>query len=166
VFSKPTVISWNVNLKLLRAHMLHVVLNVRTVWCNNRLYQLWNVSWTRGLFSVCFGLCSAVVYMFMSHSCHVRRFVELRDIEMLLEVLKFLGPNTAGCCMERLNWFVSLWHREAFIIPMAFVMHHSVVAFTKWIFLMSKKQKEWSQTSNEVETVHCPQRNARHNSPF
>jgi len=35
----------------------------------------------------------------MSHSCRVRRFVELPDIETLLEVLKFLGPNTAGCCM-------------------------------------------------------------------
>jgi len=30
VFSKPTVISWNVNSKLMRAPTLHVVLNVRT----------------------------------------------------------------------------------------------------------------------------------------
>jgi len=36
--------------------------------------------------------------MFMSRSCRVRRFVELRDIEMLLEVLKFRGPDTAGRC--------------------------------------------------------------------
>jgi len=99
VFSKPTVISWNINLKLLRALTLHVVLNKCTVWCKNHLYQLWNVSWTRGLFSVCFGLCSAVVNMFMSRSRHARRLVELWDIEMLLEVLKFLGPDTAGCCM-------------------------------------------------------------------
>jgi len=34
----------------------------------------------------------------MSHNCRVRRFVELRDIEMLLEVIKFLGPDTAGRC--------------------------------------------------------------------
>jgi len=25
-----------------------------------------------------------------------------------------------------------------------------------------KKQKEWSQTSNEVETAYCAQRNVRH----
>jgi len=55
------------------------------------------VSRTRGHFSACFELCNAVVNM-MSHSCRVRRFVELRDIEMLLEVLKFLGPDTAGHC--------------------------------------------------------------------
>jgi len=29
-----------------------------------------------------------------------------------------------------------------------------------------KKQKEWSQRSNEVETVHCPQRNVQHISVF
>jgi len=29
-----------------------------------------------------------------------------------------------------------------------------------------KKQKEWSQTSNEVETVHCLQRNICHISAF
>jgi len=29
----------------------------------------------------------------------VRRFVELWDVEMLPEVLKFLGPDTAWCCM-------------------------------------------------------------------
>jgi len=29
-----------------------------------------------------------------------------------------------------------------------------------------KKQKEWSQTSNEVETVHCPQQNVWHISAF
>jgi len=34
----------------------------------------------------------------MSHSCHVRRFVELQDIEMLLEVLKIFGSDTAGRC--------------------------------------------------------------------
>jgi len=54
------------------------------------------------------------------------------------------------------DWFVSMWRHEAFIIPMAFVMHHSFVAFMKRILLMWNN-KEWSQTSNEVETVHCPQ---------
>jgi len=39
----------------------------------------------------------------MSHSCCVQKFAELRDIEMLLEVLKFLGPDAAGCCLLRLN---------------------------------------------------------------
>jgi len=29
-----------------------------------------------------------------------------------------------------------------------------------------KKQQEWSQTSNEVETVHCLRRNAWHNFTF
>ena len=49
-------------------------------------------------FSACFGQCNAVVNMFMSHSCRVRIFVELQDVEMLLEVLNFLGPDTAGRC--------------------------------------------------------------------
>jgi len=39
VFSKPAVISWNVNSKFLRARTLHVVLMCALhVWCNNRLY--------------------------------------------------------------------------------------------------------------------------------
>jgi len=48
---------------------------------------------------------------------------------------------------------------------MAFVMHHSVGAFTKWILLMLKNRKR-SQIINKVETVHCPRWNARHNSTF
>jgi len=62
------------------------------------MYQSLKVSRTRGHFSACFELCNAVVNVFMSHSCRVRTFVELRDIEMLLEVLKFHGPDTAGRC--------------------------------------------------------------------
>ena len=51
-----------------------------------------------GHFSACFELCNAVVNMFKSHSCRVGRFVELRNVEMLLEVLKCIGPDTAGRC--------------------------------------------------------------------
>ena len=32
--------------------------------------------------------------------------------------------------------------------------------------LIDVKNKEWSQTSNKVETVHCLRQNARHNSAF
>jgi len=32
--------------------------------------------------------------------------------------------------------------------------------------LIDVKKTEWSQTSNEVETVHCSRRNPWHNSAF
>ena len=79
-------------------------------------------------FSTCFKLCSEVVNMLMSHSCRVQRFVELRNIEMLLEVPKFLGPDTAGRCTavrKDLTDLLACGVHEAFIIPMAFVMHNS-----------------------------------------
>jgi len=62
------------------------------------------------------------------YSCRVRRFVELRNIEMLLEVPKFLGPDTVGRCTavrKDLTDLLACGVHEAFIIPMAFVMHNS-----------------------------------------
>ena len=71
VFNNPTVISWNVNSKLLRP--MHCMLSwtcALHVWHNNRLYQSWNVSRTCGhYFSACFWLCSCEHVYISQLSC-------------------------------------------------------------------------------------------------
>jgi len=100
--------SWNVNSKLLRVFMhtacvtqwLLVLVVECFLHCSHLIfYLLWTIhcSWEH-------------VYLnFISHSCHVRRFVELRNFEMPHEILKISWYWFSLLLYVKIYWFVSLW---------------------------------------------------------
>ena len=70
--------------------------------------------------------CSEHVYVSQLSCTKIRRSAGYRNVSQKFK--KSPGPDTAGQ-YKRLNWFVRLWRHEAFIIPMAFVMHHLLEEF-------------------------------------
>jgi len=106
--------------EVVAARALHDILNVRTV-CDVMITCI-----SRGTFAalaaVIFLLAldytyTAVGNTFISRSCRVWRFVELRNVQMPCEVLKI----SWSWYSRALYWLVSMWCHET-IIPMAFVM--------------------------------------------
>ena len=153
VFSKAMVISWSVNsFEVVAGPCIACYLQRAHCVCDTIIGRI-----SRGTFPALAAIFFCLLwttrcswkYVCISQLPFVKicRTAEYRNASRSSKNLLVLIHQGA---VRRLNWFVSLWCPEAFILPMAFVMYHMVEAFPKWILLMWKN-KEWSQTSTELK---------------